>query len=513
MTHQHIHIADIEVVRPSGVTETLCASDAPLRPFAHTDPDRPNAVYRARIVGLPSWQTDLYADPSRLAGSVGGGSLMLASADGALAYLRGCLVGRIVIRRGWEGLPWGQWEVLVAATGEAPRWTVSDRSPTRMEIPLWDARALLDRDVQTATYGGTNVGPAGLDGEYGLAGRVKPLLLGDMSTGFVPAVWANGPGRIAQLSAVGISALTGIYDRGGDTSIAVAGDYPGALPSATLTSVQAGTDRAAGLVRLGGATGGDVQFGAIGPAAAGTTGPAIAAWLLTRAGVAGAEAGATLTGLVAPAPCGLYLGDKAAYRPQVERLARSWGGWLVPDRLGVWQAGALSEPAAPVTTITDNDIVQLEVDDADAMLPVKSVAVTWGEVATTLTRDALVPSARETPREAWIKEQTRTAKATDPRVADRRDARELVVDTALRAETPAQALAARLLSVLGLRADGEPRMSLRVAVEATSARLAVPLGASVQLVYPSEGIDRAMALMGYRLWSPQPHLMWWRLFG
>lgn len=509
---EYIHIADIEVTRPSGVTEMICVSDTPLRPFAHTDPDRPNAVYRTRIAGLPSWQSDIWLDPARLAGSIGGGTLSLASADGALAYLRGCLVGRVVVRRGWEGLPWRQWGVVVSAQGEAPRWSVSDRSPTRMEIALWDARALLDRDVQPASFGGTNAGAVGLDGDYGLAGRVKPILLGDMSTGFIPAVWANGPLRIALLSEPGLSAVAGVTDRGGDMAVTIT-NRPGMLPSATLTTTQVGTDLAAGLVRLGGAPGGDVQFGAIGPTAAGTTAPAMAAWLLARAGVDAAEIGNSLTGLAAPAPCGLYLGDRTATRPQVERLARSWGGWLVPDRHGVWQAGMLVEPSAPVITITDNHIVQLEVDDADAMVPVKSVAVTWGEVATTLTRDALAGEARETPREAWLKERSRTATATDPRMAGRRDARELTVDTALRTEAAAQALAARLLSVLGLRPDGEPRMSLRIAVEMTTARLAVPLGAAVRLIYPSEGIDRVVTLMGYRLWAPRDHLMQWRLFG
>lgn len=515
MTLLTVTIARIEITRPNMVAETLWVSDTPIRPFAHTDPDIPNQRVLARIVGLPSWGVDVYADPARLTGSVGAGTLVLADADGALSYLSGCQVGRIEIRRGYDGLSWSEWEIMVVAQGEAPDWALSAGQPTRREIGLYDARAALNADVVTDTFGGTNVGATGLDGDPGLEGRVKPLLVGDMSSGYVPAVWANGQRRIALLSAAGIgSGPVGVFDRGGPAALTVAGDYPGTLPDAALSTTQAGTDRAAGLVRLGGATGGDVQFAACGPDAAGVTAPSIAAWLLARRGVTPAEIGASLTGLAAPAVCGMYLGDKTTYRSAIDQLACSWGGWCVPDRCGLWQAGALVEPAAPVLTLNDNHIVRLEVDDAGSARPVESVTVYYAEVAATLTRQGLAEDQWGTPTEALLKERWRRAVATDPRVAGRRDARKVEAKTALRHRVAAEALAARLLAVLGLRADGEPRMSLRVAVEATPARLALlSLGTAVRLLYPPDGIDRPMTLMGYRLWSPAQHLMWLRLFG
>lgn len=514
-----IDIVELECIPPAGPAEWLYLADAPMRPFAHTDADRPNRGYQARIIEPPSFQSDIYADPSRMAGSIGAGTLVLSNADQALSYLRGYTFGAFRWLRGRAGQPWAAWERMAAGRAEAPRWTVSESQPTRLVVSLYDRRADLDADVQTATFAGTNVGAAGLDGDEGMAGRVRPIALGDLTTAFLPVTWANTAARIAQVSEAGFTAgSVAVYDRGGDSVMSLEGDHAAAdLAGATLTTTQFATASAtgAGLVRLGGALGGEPQFGCRGVPAAGLTAPSIARWLLLRRAGGGAI-GATLDALAASAtaPAGLWLGDRASYRQAVEPLCRSWGGWLIPDRFDTWQAGALpASPGAPLLTLDEHDVVRIEQDDAELARPVWRVRVNHAEVLSVMSRSQLAPAAWETARETLLRDRWRTAEAVSAAAQARPDRRELEVETALRARADAQALADRLLSLLSLRPDGEPRMSLRVAVEMTAARLAVPHGGTVRLAYAPDGIDRPMIVMGVRLASPKRHLMQWRLFG
>lgn len=198
----------------------------------------------------------------------------------------------------------------------------------------------------------------------------------------------------------------------------------------------------------------------------------------------------------------------------MDRLARSWGGWLIPDRFDAWQAGVLpAAPGAPLLTITEHDIVRIEPDDDEMARPVWRVVVKYAEVQTVLRREALAPAAWGGDREALLRDPWRRVEAINLTAKGRPDAREVEIETLLRNKADAQPLADRLLSLLSLRPDGEPRQSIRVAVEMTPARLAVPHGGSVRASYAPDGLDRSMIVMGYRLANPRRHLMWWRLFG
>lgn len=114
-------IAEIDLTRPSGATETLFLTDTAIRPMPHDDPDRPNQAYRQRLAGPPAYAVGTHADLARLAGDVGAGVLDILNGDGAYSYLSGCAMGAVRIRMGREGLWWRDWQPVVAGRADRNR--------------------------------------------------------------------------------------------------------------------------------------------------------------------------------------------------------------------------------------------------------------------------------------------------------------------------------------------------------------------------------------------------------
>jgi hypothetical protein len=515
MTGEIVNALLLTLLSPNGTVERHVLTDAPIRPFPATDPDLPNKKGLNRIVELPSWSEDIYADPAKMSGAVGAGSVTLANGDQALSYWSGYAFQTIEWRRGVEGQPWAQWDRVAAGRAEPPAWTLSDQQPSRLQITLIDLRDDLTDDAQSRVYEGDNSGSSGIQGGEDAAGRLVPLALGDLSRANIAPFQVNGSTRIFQFHDGAAGGVPRLYDRGGLASFAAVGDVGGGIETASLTSGQFCTDLARGLFRLGGATGGDVTVDALGAVGAGDTGPTLLSWLLRRRYGELVAMGGGFGALAAgAATLGVYLTDAVSYRDLFDLICRSDRLWCLPDAFGVWQIGRLSPPSAPMATINDNAVVRIAPDDAEAAMPVWDVEVKWGRNYSVLARQGMASAVWDTDREAFLKQEWRVARDQRAAVKARwSNARKLSFDTALTSAAAAAALVAALHDLFGPRPDGTPRLSLRVAVEMTPAHLAVPLGETVRLIYPSDGIDQPMLVMGRRIASPARHLMWWRLFG
>ncbi|AWB06816.1 hypothetical protein A6A40_17340 (plasmid) [Azospirillum humicireducens] len=513
MTEPTAWIAEIGITRPNGTAETLFVTDTPIRPFPHNDPDRPNVVYRSRLAGPPSYSVGTHADLSRLAGDVGAGQLELLNGDGAVSYLSGCAIGTVHVRMGREGQYWREWSAVLTVRAEPPQPTLSARSAGKVTLPLYDLRASLDSDIVTRTYGGGNVGAVGYDGTPDAGkGDTVPLCIGRPLN--VPGKAVNTVSRTWQIDDGPIGSAGTLYDRGDLANLTLVGtSTPAAFDAVALTATQYARDLSRGLVKLGGAIGGDLSMDPVGRTDAGETAATAIRWALTKRGAG--SIGDTLASWAPSATIGAWWPGAVRYRELVDLMARSEGAAVLPDALGRWQVARLDVPSAPIDSIGEGQILDIGVDDQDLAVPVWQVTVKGRRNHLVLDRSRIAGALYDTDREVWLKEEWRKAVAKAEWVKARwgDDARAVEVDTALTHQSDMEALAARLLTLFGPRPDGTPRRSLFVVVPLTAARLGWQLGRTLHLSYPREGIADDMLLLGMQPAAPSRHLMRLRFFG
>lgn len=505
--------AEITMTRPSGVVETTRVTDGAVPPFPHSDPDRPNAIFRQRLAGPPAYSVGVSADVSRLAGDVGGGVLALLNGAAEYSWMAGCAPGTVEVRRGRPGAPWAEWAPVLVGRAEAPRPTLSATEAGRVEVPVFDRRALLNTDVETRVYGGTNSGTSGYDGtpEAG-KGDTVPLCIGRPL--HVPGTAVNTVGLAWQYDAGPAGGMAQLYDRGDEANVAlVATGNPDAFDAAGLTATQYVSDPSRGLLRMGGALGGELGIDPIGRVGAGSTAPEAVRWLLSRRSVG--SIGDSLAAWTSVAEIGAWWGGAVTYREVLELMARSEGAAVLPDALGRWQVARLDVPGAPVDSIADHEVMDIAVDDPDLAVPVGKVTVLGQRNHLLLARDRQAQELRNTDRGRWLAEEFRRAVAVAPAVNERYgdNARKVEIVTALTRTADMEALANRLLVALGPRPDGTPRQSLAVTIPMSAVRLSWRLCRTIHLRYLREGIDNPFLLLGMAIATPERHLMRVRLFG
>ncbi|PWR23350.1 hypothetical protein [Zavarzinia compransoris] len=522
MTRLRAIVAEIAVTPAGGSPEVLRVSDSPIRPWSPADPARPNASARELLVEVGEISTELYADLSRLASTVGGGEIVLSATGGALAAYAGATWGDVAIYWGDTAIdgtpaPWATWSRLMSGRVEAVRQDLSVTGPSRLRLLCYDPRGTLDEAVQGRTYLGTNSGAAGYEGTSDdLIGKAVPIALGDLTRANISPPCVNTARQVYQLNDGGDYSDEILRVGGGDAGATMAGDLSSADFDASMAPASGAyvRDRARGLVMLGGgiisAALSATLKGAVGGAYVATA-PGLIKRLLERRGTPAGQIGGTFGAVSAPAPVGLWIEGATSYRSVIETLAASMGGWVAPDSVGVWQIGLLAAPAgAPAETLDSYSIRDLAVDDADDAIPAWRVTVRHARNYTVMRRSDLAGAVRETDRAAELAREWREAVWSAPAVkAAYPAARDLVLDTALVAQADAQALADRLGGLLG-----QPRRSWRVTVELTAARLAYQPGITcLALDYRPLAIGGLYRVMGRKLFSPSRHLMTLRLWG
>ncbi len=504
-------LVEVDVTSPAGAVTTLRFADRAFRPLPPSDALRANLSWSGRLIKAPSVRRALLEDFSTLTAGWGVGGMQLANGDGALDQYEGHAWGEIRVTRHVEGQTFAQ--ALRIFTGRAAQPSFASRQP-RVSVDFYDYRTDLDQAAQANVYAGTG-GYEGAADE--LKNRQKPLAYGDLTTAHIPAPRVTAAVNAYQLHDGPIGAVPSVYDRGAGAGLINDG---AAASSAAFDAATPGishqlTDLSRGLVKFNASPVGQVTLGGMGAAGVGSTlGPILKA-LLGRAGVPAARIGASFDSLAAAAPIGVWAQDATSARDLCQWAARSLPAAMVPDRAGVWQVQPIAPPAeAAAFTIRAYDALAVE-PDASVLLPVGEVRVGWGRIWNTFRASDLAPSLLASEAATRLEAEYRYALVEDATAKARGAAswRTLQVDTALRLEADAVALAGRLMTLFGLRADGRPRRQWRVQLPLTAEALALPLGATVRLIYPPRGIDQLYLLIAEQPMEPRRDLVTWTLWG
>lgn len=527
-------LVECDVVSPAGVASTLRFSDRAIWPMAPTDALRPNVAWDERLIEPPTIRRELFDDLQALDPGIGVGSMSLANADRALDAYQGHVWGEVRVWRWTVGTAFSTAKALIRgpAAGTPGFERLADR-PARVRLMLYDYRLELEKPVQSATYGGTNNGSTILyDGDAATKGQLKPLAFGNLLTAHIPGVLVNRAigayqihdGRFATLPHPEIMKF---YDRGGAAGLNQGGDY-GPVDAARAPGTPSyfdgynqsgyyGVESYKGLVRGNGALVGTVTFGIMGDAPAGayveTPGPVIDR-VLRRSGVPAGRIGPSVAAAASTAVVGFYVADATPAREVVGAIARSAPMAVLPDRQGVWQAVPFAPPKpAPDLTLTSAEILKVEADDVSSV-GAGEISIGYDRLWTTYRREAIQPALLGTPAESRLAEQFRRASVEDTALKARYPAwRKVSIDTALRNEADATALAGALKTLFGLRADGRPRRRWRVTLEMTDAALAWDLGATIRVSSPEAGLDDNFLLIAEEPMRPRRDLMIWTVWG
>lgn len=534
MTMQVI-LVECDLISPAGAPVTLAFSDRAVFPMAPDDPDRPNAAWDDRLIEPPTLRRELFGDLDRLEPGLGVGVMTLSNADRALDAYRGHVWGAVRVWRWAYGRPFAEARALLAGrAGATPEYDVAAGRPGRVRLSLYDGRIELERPVQTAVFTGANDGETVFyEGDPTLKGRTRPLAYGDLVDAHIPAPLVNAGSQVFLLhdgSAAGLerpnqnTKSVDVFDRGADAGLSFDVDashlsdaYFDAWIDAEESPPGYLTQLRRGLMIIGPATVGVLAFGFRGDDAAPLgyveTAAGIAAKVLARM-VAPEAVDPDLAEAGSAAACGAYVDSDLKAAELVGWLARSARLAVLPDRAGVWRAVELASPAVEADIVlTDDDMIAVEADET-AAFAVGEIRVGWGRIWTTYRRDNLLAELQSTEAETRLASEYRWAAVVLDDVQDRFSQwRTLSIETALRTEPDAEALAGELADLFGLRPDGSPRRRWRLTLEMTDAALDLELGATVALDAPGFDPAARYLLIGEEPMRPRRDQMVWTIWG
>lgn len=514
-------LVEIDVVSPAGATSTLRFADRAMRPFPAGAPAKANLVWDDRIIETPSFRASLFDDVTTLQPGIGAGMLTLANADHALDAYQGHAWGAVSIWRWTPGTLFSAAVVMLKGLASQPTFDPPSSAAARVRVPMFDYRAELETPIQGITYAGTNgVGGVLYEGEAdGLKGKPKPVAFGDLTDAHLPAPQVNAGARVHQFHDGPIQGAEVIFDGGVDAGYADVGDLSGAaFDAATPGAASYQTDIGRGLVKINGAPVLSLTFGCKGDKSGGTyvetPGPVIAK-LLAKAGVPGGRIGASVAALASAAVVGVFAAEPVNALDLVTFAGRAGMAAVLPDRAGVWQAFEFGPPEVVADfAITAGQVINLKPDEEPP--PIGEFRVGWGRIWTTFSRAEIKASIKDTSAETRLASAYRYATLEDATVKARFTKAvwaTATLDTALRQEADAIALAVKLKALLGLRADGSPRRMWRVTIENTDAAMAIAMGQTVSLDYPPAGLSGNFLLIGQELMRPRRDQAIWTVWG
>jgi hypothetical protein len=437
--------------------------------------DDADNFYDPRIMQPGLYEAGLYAGQLLQQSRSGYGETTLINTDGGLDYLAGYAVDGREMVLALDGEP----QVI----GTVARLAFSD---DEVSVVLRDPLEPLRSPHPMETYAGDNALPNGLEGtQDDIAGEPKPLVFGEARN--AQPVLINTALLIYQVSSLADCTIQAVYDRG------VALDNGGAYTSLAQlqsTAPAPGTFRAyQGYVRVGDSATGTLTVDAEqADPRAGAVAQALAA---ARSYILHEDDVATLNTYGAVR---FYITTQTNTLDLLDRIAESIGGYLSaqPDqvlRLGTWE-----EPEPTDAAIRDYAIQTVSRSATGAGpggLPVWRVNIDCDRIET--VQPDLESNVSEA-RRARLARQTRRVVATDEAVRERHPlAGELTINSVLASYSQSQAVADRVLALLGVRRD-------TVTVEANEALLPT-VGGNLTLITPRQGYGagRTMRVTGYRL--------------
>lgn len=343
-----IHVVEITWTMPDGATTVQVAATEAIPPLPSSDPDRPNQTFAPVLREAPNVELALFRDITGGLGTWSVGTVTLSNTGGLFRALRGAAPGAV---RVWQcvSIPraWADLVPVFVGTAEAPSWDIATDRGSDLVVTLRDARRSTDEDLNPAEFVGTSTyAGQGYEGAESLAGSRKPRAFGTVRNAPLPL--ANPAAQVYLVSADAGRRPVALYERGEPAGMTDDGDLPGsAFDAASPAAAHYVTDTARSLLKVGSPLSDlTVDLAAVGDG----TAAGIAAAILIEAGQPLGDTWATIGATPA---CGLWTGTGAQDRGwALELLARSIGGWIVPDSLGRWQVGRLEAPAgAPLRTL------------------------------------------------------------------------------------------------------------------------------------------------------------------
>jgi hypothetical protein len=433
---------------------------------------------------------------------VGYGELVLGNVDGALDALAdyGFNGRAFALLVGDDAAAYSSFTTVLSGTMDQAVFTMAE-----VTVRLRDKLQLLDkRQAAPNRFGGTNALPAGVDGTADdIRGKPKPKIYGRVLNVSPPVV--NTSRLIYQCNDGAIAAVNAVYDNG--ISLTAGAVYTSQTDMETNAPAASGYRvwPAGGMFRLGSSPAGqitaDVSQGA--GVANRTAGQILQALASGPGGLAGSEvssADVTALDTAQPAELGLWIDGEQSVREAMTTVAAAVGAWFGFDRTGVLRMGRLSAPAvgtgylvfrsltlAQPAGLLSADILDIErvvAEDEGRGIPAYSVTVRHSKNWTVQTSG--LAGAVTATRRAFLAEEYRTAVATDSTVLNMHPlAPTLERETLLLTQAAADAEAARLLAVFGVRRD---RLKIRSQLGTELVSLA-DLGSTVRVSIDRFGYD------------------------
>lgn len=307
----------------------------------------PNSWYAGRVVGIGPIERRIFAAGesgvrANPRSEVSVGVIDLSNVDGELddTFMHVSFRERQVrVLRVAAGAAYATAEVvLVGSIGQAAL------GGDTVSVSIRDHLYLLDSQHQTATYGGTNSLPSGVDGTAELAGKPKPLLYG--SAFKLPPPCVNTSRLIYQISARALQSVDAVYD--GGVALTAGATYASQADMES-TSPAPGEYRAwlaGGMIRLGSSPVYRLTVDATADSAANSTAAQLLNALAAARGITSIDA-ADITTLDAQnaAVLGMWVDDGRTTMEIMDVVARSVGAWYGFDRLGVLRMQRIALPS------------------------------------------------------------------------------------------------------------------------------------------------------------------------
>lgn len=481
------------------------------------DPALPGAVTLRYASGLgynhptaPGFYTPRLREPGQIgramfggrttlgAVQVGIGEMSLVNHDGALDDLnRYAFDGRALrLLIGDSAAAYSGFAVVLTGTMLAARCTESE-----IQILVRDRLLELDKPLLTTQFAGTNILPAGVEGEDDIRGRVKPRVYGAVKEVAPPIV--NTARLIYQVSDGAIASLDGVYDNAIPLTAGIGYANQAAMEA---TAPAAGEYRAwlgGGMFRLGAPPAGQVTADVTqGATAADRTAGQIIKAIALAAGVAGGDivaADVTALDVANASVLGIWISDDRTARVAAESVCQSVGAWFGFDRLGQFRMARLDAPSGtPAATLkrltpdvaAEADTLDLMAfalvtgNDADRGLPTYRVKLEYDHCHT--TQPAALDGAITAARRAFLALPYRTVTAEDTAVLTANLlAPEIVIRTAIIDVADAQAEANRQLAMRKVKRD---RITASVRMDEDVAAV-LDIGVVVLVVVPRWGLS------------------------
>ena len=405
MTAYHRGTASVQVLR-------YCSGSG------YTNAD--GQFYEPRIEQPALLRRDIFSD-GQIGGAsqVGYGELTLVNADGALDTLSEYAVdGReLLIKVGDQSDDYANFITVLKATMQqvAFEWL-------RVSVRLRDRQAELMKPVQTLSYAGSNVLPAGLEGNSDLQDAKKPLLYGRCHN--ITPVLVNTSRLIYQITTGALGEVVNVFDKA--AYLKRGADYSSQSDLETNAPLEGEFRiwKAGGVFRLGSSPAGLITCTAWESASIETCTAAQIAYRLATGpgGLSAADTVAsdytTLDGQNAGS-IGLFVSPEMTVSEALDQVLASVGAWWGFDQLGRFRLARFDAPSGtPLTTLTDADILTID----QASLSVNSEASPVWKI--TLNHDinwsvqssSSLAGVAQTERKNWLETASRQTTVSDASV-------------------------------------------------------------------------------------------------